>query len=145
MMSLKNILVVSALVASLAVSGCGTSKQTEQGTAQSKPQTATTETKQQTLSISQGTQNMRDVLKEMKNELANKDEEKVIKVSEKLEENWKVFEDSVKDKSPDLYEKVEKPLGAIQAGVKVKPLDAKTLTASIDELEMTLAKVQELK
>ncbi|AEF95249.1 hypothetical protein Desca_2421 [Desulfotomaculum nigrificans CO-1-SRB] len=145
MISLKNILVVSALVASLAVSGCGTAKPAEQGTAQPKPQTATTETKQQTLSISQGTQNMRDVLKEMKNELANKDEAKVIKVSEKLEENWKIFEDSVKDKSPDLYEKVEKPLGAIQAGVKVKPLDAKTLTASIDELDKTLAKVQELK
>lgn len=89
-----------------------------------------------------GLDNMRNALKEMNSELNNKEEDKAIKTSEKLEENWKPIEDGIKEINKDLYEKVESPLGAINAGVKVNPLDAKSLTASIDELDKTIERLQ---
>jgi hypothetical protein len=89
-----------------------------------------------------GLDNMRSALKEMNSELNNKEEDKAIKTSEKLEENWKPIEDGIKEINKDLYEKVESPLGAINAGVKVNPLDAKSLTASIDELDKTIEQLQ---
>lgn len=89
-----------------------------------------------------GLDNMRNTLKEMNSQLNNKEEDKAIKTSEKLEENWSSIEDGIKDSYKDLYEKVESPLGAINAGVKVNPLDAKSLTASIDELDKTIEQLQ---
>jgi predicted Holliday junction resolvase-like endonuclease len=89
-----------------------------------------------------GLQNMRNALKEMSSELNNKEEDKAIKTSEKLEVNWKPIEDGIKESNKDLYGKVESPLGAINAGVKVNPLDIKSLTASIDELDKTIEQLQ---
>jgi len=89
-----------------------------------------------------GLENMRNALKEMNSELNNKEEGKAIKTSEKLEENWKPIEDGIKVINKDLYEKIESPLGAINAGVKVNPLDSKSLTASIDELDKTIEQLQ---
>lgn len=73
---------------------------------------------------------MKATLKEMNTQLTNKAEDKAIKTSDKLEENWSLFEDGVKDNYKNLYERVEAPLGTIQAAVKVKPLDAKTITTA---------------
>jgi hypothetical protein len=39
---------------------------------------------------------MRDAIKQMKSDISNKEEDKVIKTSEGLEGNWKQFEDNVK-------------------------------------------------
>ncbi|NRT71884.1 dGTP triphosphohydrolase [Clostridium beijerinckii] len=89
-----------------------------------------------------GLDNMRNALKEMNSKLNNKEEDKAMKTSEKLEENWKPIEDGIKEINKDLYEKVESPLGAINAGVKVNLLDAKSLTASIDELDKTIEQLQ---
>lgn len=89
-----------------------------------------------------GLENMRNALKEMNSELNDKEEDKAIKTSEKLEENWSPIEDGIKESYKELYEKVESPLGAINAGVKVNPLDAKSLTASIDELDKTIEQLQ---
>ena len=89
-----------------------------------------------------GLENMRNALKEMNTQLNNKEGDKAIKTSEKLEENWKPIEDGIKDSYKGLYEKVESPLGAINAGVKVNPLDAKSLTASIEELDKMLDQLQ---
>lgn len=89
-----------------------------------------------------GLDNMRTTLKEMNSELNNKEQAKAVKTSEKLEKNWKPIEDEIKDSYKDLYEKVESPLGAINAGVKVKPLDTKALTASIYELDKELEQLQ---
>ena len=89
-----------------------------------------------------GLQNMRNALKEMNTQLNNKEEDKAIKTSEKLEENWKPIEDGIKDSFKELYEKVESPLGAINAGVKMNPLDAKSLSSSIEELDKELNQLQ---
>lgn len=89
-----------------------------------------------------GLENMRTTLKEMNTKLNNKEEDKAINVSDKLEENWKLFEYGIKDNYKELYEKVKSPLGAIQAGVKVKPIDTKMLMTSIDELDKVLEQIQ---
>ena len=89
-----------------------------------------------------GLENMRNALKEMNTQLNDKEEDKAIKTSDKLEENWKPIEDGIKDSYKELYEKIESPLGAINAGVKVNPIDAKSLTASIDELDKELDQLQ---
>jgi len=89
-----------------------------------------------------GLENMRNALKEMNTQLNNKEEDKAIKTSEKLEENWKPIEDGIKDSYKDLYEKVESPLGAINAGVKVNPVDTKALATSISELDKMLEQLQ---
>lgn len=89
-----------------------------------------------------GLDNMRTTLKEMNSELNNKEETKAVKTSEKLEKNWEPIEDGIKDSYKDLYEEVEAPLGVINAGIKVKPLDTKSLTASISELDKALEQLQ---
>lgn len=89
-----------------------------------------------------GLENMRNALKEMNDQLKSKEEDKAIKTSEKLEENWKPIEDGIKDSYKDLYEKVESPLGAINAGVKISTLDTKSLFLSIEELDKELNQLQ---
>lgn len=154
MIPFKNIMITGSLVAALALSGCSSGKPAEQATPDSKPKPVITESKQtetktpenkNAVSIAQGAQNMRDALKQMKEDLNNNNEEEAVKTSENLEENWSSFEDSVKGKSPTLYENVEDPLGKIQAGVKIKPLDTKTITAAMNELDQVLAQVQQIK
>lgn len=89
-----------------------------------------------------GLENMRNALKEMNTQLNSKEEDKTIKTSEKLEENWKQIEDGIKESYKDLYETIESPLGAINAGAKVTPLDTKLISASIDELDKEIDKLQ---
>lgn len=89
-----------------------------------------------------GLENMRNALKEMNTQLSNKEEDKAIKTSEQLEENWSPIEDGIKDSYKDLYEKIESPLDAINAGVKVAPLDTKSISAAIDELDKTIEQLQ---
>ena len=136
MINLKTILVPTAFAIALAFTGCS-SKGAESSTKQV--------TQEKSISISEGAQNMRSALKAMKSKLEAKDEAGAIKVSEKLEENWSVVEDNVKTKNKDLYEKVEGPLTSINGGVKIKPLDTKTLTNAMSSLDEILVEVQKLK
>lgn len=143
MKKLRSFVAVTALITVLTLTGCA-SKNAEQQSTQVKEQPKVEET-QKTLTISQGTRNMRDALKNMKELIAANDEDRTIKEGEKLEENWKIFEDSLKDKNKDIYEKVEDPLGIINTAIKIKPLDTKTLTTAIDSLDSILSEVQKLK
>lgn len=145
MINLKKILTVTVLSAALLLTGCA-SKTSEQPGTQTKEQTQTVPAEsQKTLSIADGAKNMRDVLKNMKAKFGSNDEEGAIKISSLLEENWKVIEDSVKDKNKEVYEGVEGPLDTINAGVKVKPLDTKTLTTAINNLDKQLVVVEKIK
>ena len=136
MINLKAILVAIGIVIALTFTGCS-SKSAESSIKQV--------TQEKHISISEGTQNMRDVLKDMKLKLEAKDEAGAIKVSSKLEENWSTFEDNVKKENKDLYEKVEEPLTSINGGVKIKPLDIKTLTNAINSLDEILMEAKKLK
>jgi len=145
MKSLKTLLIAITLGTTFLLAGCGTQKpqQTTPKTNVAEKQSAS-EVKKAS-SVDEGSKNMRDALKNMKTQLSNKEEDKFIKTSDKLEENWKLFEDDVKAKNLDLYKKVEDPLGIIQAGVKIKPIDAKTITAAIESLDKVLTEIQNIK
>lgn len=143
MKNLRGFIAVTALVTVLTLTGCA-SKNAEQQNTQVKEQPKVEET-QNTLSIAQGSQYMRDALKNMKELIVVKNEDDTIKEGAKLEENWKIFEDSVKDKNKELYEKVEGPLGIINAAIKVKPIDTKVLSSAIDSLDNILSEVEKIK
>jgi len=96
-------------------------------------------------SISEGAKEMQKTIAELKTQLNDKDSAKVKKSGEELEESWEKFEDNVKDKDKELYEKVETPLHTIEAGAKSEPLDVNTLSAAADELNNTLTEVKNLK
>lgn len=139
MISLKKLTIIATLASTLLLSACATQANK---TAEEETKKATNDTK---ITIEKGTQNMRDVLKEMKIELADKKEDQAVKTSEQLEGNWKLFEDDVKDSYKHTYKKVEESLDTISAAGKVKPLDTKVLTESIDNLDKALGEFQQLK
>jgi len=142
MKNLRSLLIVTALVTALTLTGCASKNTANQSEVKEQPKVEET---QKTITISQGAQNMKAALKNMKDFMNAKDEDGAIKEGAKLEENWKLFEDSVKDKNKDLYEKVEGPLGTINSGIKIKPLDTKTLTTAIDSLDNILSEVKNIK
>lgn len=145
MMNLKKVLMVISLGVVLTFAGCGVQK-TQQGENQTQNKTTqeASADKQKTLTIQEGTKNMRDVIKEMKTELNNKEEDKAAKTAEDLEGNWKNFEDNVKAKAPGIYGKIEESLDTINAAIKVKPLDTKVLNINIDSLDNELEQLQKL-
>lgn len=136
MINLKTIFLATGLVIALTFTGCSS-----KGGESTNKQV----TQEKSISISEGAENMRSALKDMKSKLEAKDEAGAIKVSSKLEENWSAVEDNVKNKSKDLYEKVEGPLTSINSGVKIKPLDTKTLTNAMNSLDEILKEVEKLK
>lgn len=144
MKNLRNLITAAILSGVLALAGCS-SKNASNSPNTAKQQTAAVTETKKTLSINEGINNMRNVLKEMKGKLEAKDEDSAVKVSAQLEENWGLIEDGVKDKNKELYNKVEDPLHTINAAVKVKPLDTKVLKDSIDSLDTVLVEVQKLK
>ena len=96
-------------------------------------------------SISDGSKNMKSTLAELKKNVDAADAAKVKKGAGELEESWEKFEDEVKKKDAALYEKVEGPLHAIEAGAKADKLDAAALNKSITELNAALDQTQALK
>ncbi|RRN71316.1 hypothetical protein EI200_11415 [Peribacillus simplex] len=140
-MQSKKLIVPIILATSLTLAACGTKEETKK----EAPKTTEEASNSKAVSIADGAQDMKQVLADMKTKLTAKDAAKVKDSGEELEEKWQVFEDSVKEKSPDLYEKVETPLHTIEAGAKVEPLDAKTLDKAATELDGVLTEVQNLK
>jgi hypothetical protein len=94
--------------------------------------------------IADGAKNMKDVLAEVKSSVDAGDAEKAKSGAVKLEEAWASFEDDVKDKSKDLYDKAETPLHVVEAGASIDPLDKETLNKSIEELDQVLNEIAKL-
>jgi thiamine kinase-like enzyme len=139
MIKLRSFVAITAIVTVLTLTGCASKKAEQQNTpVKEQPKV---EEAQKTLTISKGTQNMIDALNKMKERLEAKDEAAVITEGSKLEDNWKPIEDAVKAKNKEVYIKVEEPLDAVNAGIKIKPLDAKALSKNIDELKEQLEQV----
>ncbi|WP_088041505.1 hypothetical protein [Bacillus sp. EAC] len=124
MLSNKKLVATMALALSLTLSACGTKEDK---------------------AIKNGSDDMIKTITELKTQVADNDEAKAKESGEALEGSWEKFEDSVKDKDADLYEKVEGPLHIIEAGVKVSPLDADTLNQAADDLTDVLNEVKDLK
>lgn len=142
MKSTKNLLMAVTLGSIITITGC-TAQKTQSPASGESTKAAAVE--KQPASIDDASQNMRNLLKDMKAQLVNKEDAKVSEDGTKLEEAWKQFEDTVKEKNPTLYEKVEGPLGTIEAGVKVKPIDSKTIATATEALDKVLTEIQNLK
>jgi hypothetical protein len=114
----KWIVITASLVLTLLLSACGGNKMAE------------------------GAKNMKAVLADVKSSVDAGDAVKAKSSAVKLEEAWASFEDEVKNKSKDLYDKTETPLHIIEAGVSVNPLDKVTLNKSIQELNQVLSDIE---
>ncbi|RKP58248.1 hypothetical protein D7Z26_01765 [Cohnella endophytica] len=88
--------------------------------------------------ISDGVSSMKAVLTEVQSAVDSGDAAKAKAEAANLENAWAKFEDDVKEKSKDLYEKAETPLHVIEAGSEIEPLDKDTLTKSVTELNQVL-------
>lgn len=135
-------LILPVIVAtSLALGACGT-----QGEKKAE-NTKTTEqaSEKKTVSIADGATSMKQTVSDLKAQLQANDAAKVKSDAEKLEETWETFEDTVKEKNADLYEKLETPLHTIEAGAKAEPLDVQTLNKAAEDLDTVLTEVGQLK
>ncbi|EJR55923.1 hypothetical protein IIM_01015 [Bacillus cereus VD107] len=126
---------------SLALGACGT-----QGEKKAES-TKTTEqaSEKKTVSIADGAASMKQTVSDLKAQLQAKDATKVKDDAEQLEKTWQTFEDTVKEKNADLYEKLETPLHTIEAGAKAEPLDVQTLNKAVEDLDTVLTEVGKLK
>ncbi|WP_379971293.1 hypothetical protein [Ectobacillus sp. sgz5001026] len=80
---------------------------------------------------------------DLKQAINDEDQAKVKELGPKLEETWKTFEDGVKPRSADLYEKLEASLNPEVAGSQVSPLDKQTLGKLNDQLTQTLHELEQ--
>lgn len=135
-------LILPVIVAtSLALGACGTQGEKKD---ESKKTTEQASEKKE-VSIADGATSMKKTVNDLKAQLQANDTAKVKDNAEQLEKTWETFEDVVKEKNADLYEKLETPLHTIEAGAKVKPLDVQTLNKAAEDLDTVLTEVGKLK
>ncbi len=89
-------------------------------------------------SLGDSTANLLVVAQAIKTELSAGNPAKVKEQGPRLEKVWSTFEDDVKAKYPDFYEKVETSLDPTLAGLKADPVDAKIINQLVDQLITTL-------
>lgn len=75
---------------------------------------------------------------ELKKAIEAGNEAKVKEIGPMLEETWKTFEDGVRPRNADLYEKIEKSLNPEVAGSQKSPIDKQVLTQLNDGLAQSL-------
>ncbi|MNS20916.1 hypothetical protein D3C71_668000 [compost metagenome] len=88
--------------------------------------------------IKSGVTQMLGTTSDLKKEIAAGNEAKVKELGPKLEEVWGTFEDGVRPRSADLYEKIEKSLNPEVAGSQISPIDKTVLSQLNEELIKTL-------
>jgi iron uptake system EfeUOB component EfeO/EfeM len=88
--------------------------------------------------IKAGVSEMLETTAQLKQAIEAGDQAKVKELGPKLEETWSSFEDGVKPRYGELYEKLEKPLNPEVAGSQVSPLDKETLEKLNNELTQAL-------
>jgi iron uptake system EfeUOB component EfeO/EfeM len=132
-------LLVLVLAGSIGMTGCGTT--TSQPPA--NPSAESTQTTQSATDIKAKVNEMLTVAKELQQHLDAGDEAKVKATAPKLEDTWASFEDQVKPKYPDDYEKVEQSLDPTVAGAKASPLDKAALAKWNQQLIDTLNNLEQ--
>jgi iron uptake system EfeUOB component EfeO/EfeM len=85
-----------------------------------------------------GAKKMKVVIVDLKKSIEADDAAKVKQNAKDLEDNWVKFEVGVKENTPDVYKKVEEPLGIIKAGAEAAPIDKAILTKAADDLNTVL-------
>ncbi|BCJ85891.1 hypothetical protein [Effusibacillus dendaii] len=128
-MKIVNMMAAAALIGTFALAGCSSSA----------PSTSSS-TKNETAAptVKEGVTKLLAAANDLKTQITAGDEAKVKELGPKLEDIWKTFEDDVKPKYPDLYEKVEESLNPTIAGSKASPLDKQALSKLNDQLIQAL-------
>ena len=149
-MKSSRIILTLTLVISLGIiAGCGANNTTPpspSSTTQTAPTNQTTSpdtskpgtSTQTTSTIKSGATNMLGITADLKAAIDAGDEAKVKVTGPKLEDAWSPFEESVKQKYPDSYKKIEESLDPAIAGSKVSPLDKQALGTLNDNLTKAL-------
>jgi iron uptake system EfeUOB component EfeO/EfeM len=88
--------------------------------------------------IQAGATEMLETTKQLKQAIQAGDQAKVKELGPKLEKSWSSFEDGVKPRYGDLYERLEKPLNPEVAGSQVTPLDKETMNKLNEDLTQVL-------
>ncbi|NGQ95133.1 hypothetical protein G3578_08130 [Brevibacillus sp. SYP-B805] len=127
-----------ALVTALGLAGCS-SASTHEGHETSSNQEAPKQ--EAAADIKSGVAKMLEETAELKKQLEAGDQAKVKEAGQEVHEAWESFEDNVKAKYPDLYNKVEEALDPLVAGTEAQQLDKEAvgklndqLTAALNEL-----------
>lgn len=97
-----------------------------------------------TKNVRNGINDMLQVTADLSQQITADNSSDVKSTAPKLESDWSSFEDKVKGKYPDNYEKVEKYLDPLVAAAQSNPSDQKTLTSLNQELRAQLMKLQQL-
>lgn len=134
-MKVSYTMIASAIVISLAISGCAVNNKTAPSTSSSGQ---TTKMEQTPSVIKDGVTKMLSITADLKKAIDDGDEAKVKGTGPKLEDAWRPFEDNVKQKYLDIYKKVEKYLDPTIAGSKISPLDKQELGKLNGELTQVL-------
>jgi iron uptake system EfeUOB component EfeO/EfeM len=137
---LASFTLIAAACGSSSNSSGSNSSSTPSSTSSSSSTPSSTSSSSKT-SVADGAKSMQATLADLQKQLDAKDQSKVKEDAKKLEDSWVSFEDEVKTKTPDLYGKVETPLGIIQAGSGATPLDTATLSAAVKELNTVLTEL----
>lgn len=116
MKKLTSILIGSALVGVLALTGCGSNDS----------------------KVTEGVNEMLATTEDLSQAIKSEDEAKVKEIGPKLEEQWSSFEDDVKKDNEELYEKIEKYLDPTIAGSEAETLESEALTTLNNELTAAL-------
>jgi iron uptake system EfeUOB component EfeO/EfeM len=92
--------------------------------------------------VKSGTAKMITTTEDLKKAIADNNDAKIKELGPKLEETWATFEDGVKPRSSDMYEKIEKSLNPEVAGSQAATLDKNTLGTLNDQLNAALKEFQ---
>ncbi|MCP3775884.1 hypothetical protein NLX71_21675 [Paenibacillus sp. MZ04-78.2] len=88
--------------------------------------------------IKAGATQMLGIAGDLKKEIEAGNEAKVKELGPKLEDVWSTFEDGVRPRNAELYEKLEKSLNPEVAGSQKSPLDKQALSQLNDGLTQAL-------
>ncbi|MBL0385592.1 hypothetical protein JJB07_02920 [Tumebacillus sp. ITR2] len=92
--------------------------------------------------VKSGTAKMITTTEDLKKAIADNNNVKIKELGPKLEETWATFEDGVKPRSSDMYEKIEKYLNPEVAGSQAAALDKNALSTLNDQLNAALKEFQ---
>jgi iron uptake system EfeUOB component EfeO/EfeM len=128
-MNSKHALLALATVSAVALTACGGAKSAPQPAAVQPAAVAATQS-----SLEAGVAKMRQVLTDTQKAVAAGDTAKAQLDAKAVDEAWEKFEDQVRDKSKDLYAKIEDQLQLIQAATKASPVDSKVVGEAVTKL-----------
>jgi len=138
MFNRKQLIILTAAL-TLALAGCG--KATTSPAASSATPAASAAASTTNVTAKDGAAALLKTVNQLKGQVDQKNVSDSKKQSAALEDQWGSFEDEVKSKYPDLYEKVEKYLDPLKAGLQQDKLDYDLIRQLTDGLKGTVTEL----